>query len=180
MKKYNSYNFHKHTFCLWTEISQTDFELQKSQFKSKSGSEYFFTEEGVYRISNHWGRVANCRWRLLPLTDYKSQYTKIGFAQWAGFYPNNETANLFFIQVDFEQKTVDFFHKEMPFYDGKAALRNASETAKTIKRIKQVLNEEDWAKYLEYEDLEVLRKEIVMKIVWDGISFREARIAFIS
>ncbi len=179
MKKYNSYNFHKHTFCLWKEVSQTDFELQKSHFKSKSGSEYFFTEEGVYRISNHWGRAANCRWRLLPLTDYKNQHTKIGFARWTDFYPNDETANLFFIQVDFEQKTIDFFHKDMPFYDGKAALRNARETAKTIKTIKQILNEEDWAKYLEYEDLEVLRKEIVRKIIYDGMSFGDARRWFI-
>lgn len=156
-----------------------DFELQKSHFKSKSGSEYFFTEEGVYRISNHWGRVANCRWRLLPLTEYKNQHTKIGFARWTDFYPNDETANLFFIQVDFEQKTIDFFHKDMPFYDGKTVLRNASETAKTIKTIKQILNEEDWAKYLEYKDLEGLRKEIVTKMIYDRMSFGEVRREFI-
>ncbi|WP_396149323.1 hypothetical protein [Flavobacterium sp.] len=175
MKIYHSKNFHKHTFCLWKEVSQTDFELQKSNFKSKSGSEYFFTEEGVYRISNHWGRAANCRWRLLPLTNYKNQHTKIGFARWTDFYPNDETANLFFIQVDSEQKTIDFFHKDMPFYDGKAALRNASETAKTIKSIKQILNEDDWAKYLEYEDLEGLRNDVVKKMIYDGMSFGEAR-----
>lgn len=168
MKKYNSKNFHKHTFCLWKEVSQTDFDLQKSHFKSKSGSEYFFAEDGVYRISNHWGRAANCRWRLLPLADYKNQHIKIGFARWIDFYPNDETATLFFIQVDFEQKTIDFFHKDMPFYDGKAALRNASETAKTIKNIKQILNEEDWAKYLKYEDLEGLRKTIISNLIFSN------------
>jgi hypothetical protein len=77
--------------------------------------------------------------------------------------------------VDFEQKTIDFFHKDMPFYDGKAALRNASETAKTIKSIKQIFYEDDWAKYLEYEDLEGLRREIVTKMIYDGMSFGEAR-----
>ncbi|MBA4153474.1 MAG: hypothetical protein C0512_03905 [Flavobacterium sp.] len=149
--------------------------MQKSHFKSKSGSEYFFTKEGVYRISNHWGRAANCRWRLIVLENYKNQETKVGFAKWIDFYPNDETTNLFFIQVDFDKNTVDFFHKEMPFYDGKAVLRNASETAKTIRIIKQVLNEEDWAKYLEYEDLEGLREEVVMKMVYDGMSFGDAR-----
>ena len=171
MKTYNSNNFHKHTFCLWKEVSQTDFELQQPQFKSKSGSEYYFTEVGVYRISNHWGRAANCRWRLIPLTNYKNQHTKIGFAKWTDFYPNDETANLFFIQVDFENKTVDYFHKEMPFYDGKAVLRNTSETTKTIKNIKQVLNEEDWAKYLVYEDLEVFRREIAEQLVNTKVDF---------
>ncbi|MFY7743050.1 MAG: hypothetical protein ACOVQR_10405 [Flavobacterium sp.] len=165
MKKYHFNNFHKHTFCFWKEVSQTDFELQQSQFKSKSGSEYYFTEEGVYRISNHWGRVANCRWRLLPLSDYKNQHTKIGFANWTDFYANDETANLFFIQVNWEQKTTDFFHKDMPFYDGKATLRNASETAKILKKIKLILNDDSWAKYLDYEDLEELRIEKVKKLI---------------
>lgn len=175
MKTYHSKNFHKHTFCLWKEVSQTDFELQQLQFKSKSGSEYYFTEEGVYRISNHWGRVANCRWKLIPLAEYKNQSTKIGFACWTDFYPNDETAKLFFIQVDFEQKTVDFFHKDMPFYDGKAVLRNAAETAKTIKTIKQILNEEDWAKYLEYKDLEELMIGVIEKILNSNLSLNEIK-----
>jgi hypothetical protein len=175
LKKYNSKNFHKHTFCLWKEVTQTDFQFHQPQFKSKSGSEYIFTEDGVYRISNHWGRAANCRWKLLPLAEYKNQQAKIGFARWTDFYPNDEAANLFFIQVDFEQKTIDFFHKDMPFYDGKAVLRNASETAKTIKTIKQILNEEDWAKYLEYEDLEGLRRGVIEKFINSNLSLNEIK-----
>lgn len=165
MKKYSVLNFHKHTFCLWKEVALSEFEGMKPNFKSKSGSEYFFTEEGVYRISNHWGRVANCRWRLLPLSDYRNQHTKIGFANWTDFYANDETANLFFIQVNWEQKTADFYHKDMPFYDGIAKLRNAADTAKTLKKIKLILNEDTWAKYLEYEDLEKLRIETVKKLI---------------
>jgi hypothetical protein len=180
LKTYHQNNFHKHTFCLWKEVSQADFELQKSHFKSKSGSEYFFTEEGVYRMSNHWGRAANCRWRLVSQGNYKSQHTIVGFAKWTDFYPNDETAKLFFIQVDFEQKSVDFYHKNMPLYDGKAILRNAAETAKTIKNIKQVLNEEDWAKYLVYEDLEELRMEIVEQLVHSNLNFNEIKKTFYS
>ena len=180
MKTYNQNNFHKHTFCLWKEVSLADFEYQNPQFKSKSGSEYYFTDEGVYRTSNHWGRAANCRWRLVTLGNFKSQHTKVGFAKWTDFYPNDETAKLFFIQVDFEQKSVDFYHKDMPLYDGKATLRNATETAKTIKSIKQVLNEEDWAKYLVYEDLEELRREIVEQLVHSNLNFNEIKKTFYS
>ena len=171
MKTYNQNNFHKHTFCLWMEVSLADFEVQHPQFKSKSGSEYYFTDEGVYRTSNHWGRAANCRWRLVSQGNYKSQHTKVGFAKWTDFYPNDETAKLFFIQVDFEQKSVNFYHKDMPLYDGKAILRNANETAKTIKSIKQVLNEEDWARYLVYEDLEELRRDVVKQLVNLDVGF---------
>lgn len=175
MKTYHCKNFHKHTFCLWNEVSESVFEIEKSQFKSKSGSDYYFTNEGVYRISNHWGRAASCRWKLIPLSKYKNQRIKIGFAKWTDFYPNNETVNLFFIQVNFELKTVDFYHKDMSFYDGKSILRNTSETAKTIKTIKQILNEEEWAKYLKFEDLEVFRKEMVDKIIYLGKSFTQAK-----
>jgi hypothetical protein len=153
------------------EVSLADFEVQHPQFKSKSGSEYYFTDEGVYRTSNHWGRAANCRWRLVSQGNYKSQHTKVGFAKWTDFYPNDETAKLFFIQVDFEQKSVNFYHKDMPLYDGKAILRNANETAKTIKSIKQVLNEEDWARYLVYEDLEELRRDVVKQLVNLDVGF---------
>lgn len=175
MKTYHCKNFHKHTFCLWNEVSQVTFELEKPQFKSKSGSDYFFTDEGVYRSSNHWGRAANCRWKLIPLSKYKNQETKIGFARWTDFYPNDETANLFFIQVNFELKTIDFYHKDMPFYDGKSVLRNASETAKTIKNIKQILNEEEWAKYLKFEDLEVLRTNLINDLLFTTLSFNEIK-----
>jgi len=175
MKTYHSKNFHKHTFCLWNEVSQVTFEIEKPQFKSKSGSDYFFTDEGVYRSSNHWGRVANCRWKLIPLSEYKNQETKIGFARWTDFYPNNETANLFYIQVNFELKTIDFYHKDMPFYDGKSVLRNASETAKTIKTIKQILNEEEWAKYFKFEDLEVLRTNLINDLLFTTLSFNEIK-----
>jgi hypothetical protein len=175
MKTYHCKNFHKHTFCLWNEVSQVTFELEKPQFKSKSGSDYFFTDEGVYRSSNHWGRAANCRWKLIPLSKYKNQETKIGFARWTDFYPNDETANLFFIEVNFELKTIDFYHKDMPFYDGKAVLRNASKTAKTIKTIKQILNEEEWAKYFKFEDLEVLRTNLINFLLFTTLSFSEIK-----
>ena len=59
MKIYHSKNFHKHTFCLWTEVSQTDFDLQKPQFKSKSGSEYYFTEKGVYQPESAINALSN-------------------------------------------------------------------------------------------------------------------------
>ena len=33
-------------------------------FISASGSRYVYTSEGVYRYSDHWGRVATCLWTL--------------------------------------------------------------------------------------------------------------------
>jgi hypothetical protein len=165
MKIYNKLNFHKHTFCLWQEVSFAEIEKLPLNHKSKSGSGYIFTEAGVYRISNHWGRAANCRWRLMADANFKSQQNKVGFANWTDFYPNDETSKLFFIKVDFDLKEVNFYHKLSPDYDSKFAVRNASETAKTIKIIKEILTETAWSKHLEFDDLEKLRQDIVEELM---------------
>ena len=147
----------------------------KINYKSQSGSEYIFTSDGLYRNSNHWGRVANCHWRLIPLTDFKSQHTTVGFANWDNFYSNDDTSKLFFIKVDFESNEVNFYHKLILENQEKVTFRNAKETSKTIQIIKQVLTENNWAKYLQYDDLEVLRKEIVNELINSEKSFLEVK-----
>ena len=171
LKKYNKTNFHKHTFCEFTEVDSDLIPNIDWHYKSKSGSGYCFTEEGVYRISNHWGRAANCRWRLISNSRANSSSKinnslhRIGYAKWTDFYPNNETENLFYVQVNFDTKEVTFQHKNNPNYDGKAVLRNASKTVKVIRQIKEILETDTWAKYLDFDHLEELRKEIILKLI---------------
>ena len=179
MKTYTKLNFHKHTFCLWREVSFAEIENLQLNHKSKSGSDYVFTEVGVYRISNHWGRAANCRWRLIADKNFKSQQTKVGFANWTDFYPNDESSKLFFIKVDFSPETsgeeVNFYHKLSPDYEPKYVLRNASETAKIIKIIKEILTKTAWSKHLQFDDLDKLRKEIVEQLITTEKSFLEVK-----
>ena len=180
-KRYNRNNFHKHTFCEFIEVDASTIPNIKWHYKSKSGSGYCFTEEGVYRISNHWGRAANCRWRLNSRSTSSSNskinnsQNRIGYAKWTDFYPNNETENFFYIEVNFETKEVTFQHKNNPKYDKKAVLRNASETAKVIRQIKEILESDTWAKYLDFDDLEQLRKEIILKLIQTSTSFGEIK-----
>lgn len=147
----------------------------KISYTSQSGSQYIFTPEGLYRISNHWGRVANCHWRLIPINNFKSQHSIVGFANWSDFYSNDDTSKLFFIKVDSETQEVNFYHKHGLENNEKVILRNAKETAKTIRTIKQVLTENDWAKYLKFDNLEVLRKEIVSELIDSEKSFLEIK-----
>ena len=166
---YNKNNFHKYTFCEFIEIEPNKISKIKTSYKSKSGSEYCFTEEGVYRISNHWGRAANCRWRLISEIKNPNQKERIGYAKWTDFYPNNETENFFYVEVKFDTKEVTFQHKNNPNYDEKAVLRNASETAKVIRQIKEILEADNWAKYLDYNDLEKLRRDVIQKLITTNI-----------
>ena len=57
----NKTNFHDCTVANWIE-SEVNFI---ADYKSGSGSEYMFTDKGVYRKSNHWLKTVNtCIWLL--------------------------------------------------------------------------------------------------------------------
>lgn len=167
---YNRTNFHKHTFCLFRQVEDTAVADLKLGYKSASGSAYYFTEIGVYRKSNHWGRAANCRWRLITNSDYKNQIEIVGFARWTDFYPNNETEKLFFIEINEEKNDVHFNHKNHPDYANQL-LRNASDTAKRIKEIKIVLQESSWAKYLIFDDFEEIKRKMLSELSNTNESF---------
>ena len=185
-KKYNKSNFHKHTFCEFEEVLTNDGTTFEWHFKSKSGSNYHFTNEGVYRSANHWGRAANCRWRLISSSSSSSSsnssfkvnnsQNRIGYAKWTDFYPNNETEPLFYIKVNFERMEVIFQHKDNPDYSPNFVLRNASETAKVIRQIKEILTSNNWAKYLPLEDIEKARKFVINQMITTNLPLNEIKI----
>ena len=175
--RYNRNNFHKHTFCEFREVTFDEISDVIIHHKSKSGSSYSFNDEGVYRISNHWGRAANCRWRLISRASSKinNSNNKIGFAKWVDFYPNNDTEKLFYIEVDFESNDIIFQHKNNPNFDGKSIVRNASETAKVIRQIKEILETTTWASYYEIENIQLTRKKIIESLLKTNLSLAEIK-----
>ena len=167
MKKYNKNNFFKHTFCDWELMPFDIIEGKKPNYKSDKGSCYYFEEDGLYRYSNHWGRVANCRWKLSVNDDSLqkvSQAYYVGYATWTSFFPNNENEATYVIVVDFDKKEISFNHF-MQNENCSLYKRNATETAKRISEIKKVLLSSDWARYLDFEDIESLRKLIVNELI---------------
>lgn len=160
MKIYDKSNFHKHTFCVFKEVSISEVEDLKRNYTSKSGSEYFFTKEGIYRKSNHWGRAANCKWRLQTNSSEISRM-KIGFAKWTDFHSINETEKLYYIKVDFDKKSVLYNHKATS-QDENIYLRNAYETAKRIKEIRNLFENN---KKLHYWESKLTTNELLEKVV---------------
>lgn len=127
---YHRNNFHKHTYCLFREIAMPE-SFGKPHFISKSGSRYFFTEIGVYRISNHWGRAANCRWRLQPGMASTGR-EKTGFARWTDFNADNDHEKLYWLQFDPSTQNISYFHKNDAQFQGE----NLRTSAATVKRIR--------------------------------------------
>ena len=165
LNKYNKHNFHSYTFCIWKEVRIEEVKDLKINFKSKSGSQYIFTSDGLYRISNHWGRVANCYWRLISLTQFKNQNTTIAYAKWTDFYATDATSKIFYIKVNTSTQEVNFYHKNSLENNEKVVVRNSTETAKIIKIIKDIFVDDSWSKYLKYENIDVLRNEIINELI---------------
>jgi hypothetical protein len=161
LKTYNKTNFFKHTFCEFQQVDKFEFP-EETNYKSKSESMYFYTDDGVYRKSNHWGRVANCRWKIKANEAYKNQQIVIGFGKWKAFYPINSTEKNFFIAVNYEEKVVTLQPKGVK---SGHYLFTFPEAQKRIKEIMQLLKEDAWAKYFETEI-----KELRFKIISEYIS----------
>jgi len=165
-KKYNKHTYYRNTYAVFKEVDSVDLPFSVWQYASKSGSAYYYTKEGVYRKSNHWGRAAKCRWVLDAGNKlYVSKgRERIGYAKWIDFYENSESTKSYFVKVDYEKRQVTYEHKSRS--DNKDHIyRTAKETQKVITKVKRILETNTWAKYYEYEDLEYLRKELIEALI---------------
>ena len=143
----------------------------ENTFKSKSDSHYFYSDDGVFRKSNHWGRVADCRWRLISENKIKSQNFYIGFAKWTDFYPLNEKEKQFYITVDFEKKIVNFHHKETK---ENVFLFFAETAQKRVEQIRKLLSDDAWTKYYE-QNSNTLIKNIITQFINSNASLQEIK-----
>jgi hypothetical protein len=170
LKTYNKTNFFKHTFCEFKQIEDFDFP-EDTNYKSKSESMYFYTDKGVYRKSNHWGRVANCRWKLVSNENYKNQQIVIGFANWTDFYPINLSGKIFFIEVNFEEKIAEIQPKKE---NSTNHLFTFYEAQKRIKQITLLFSDDKWAKYFD-KNIDILQFEIISDFINSDKTLQELK-----
>lgn len=164
--EYHRNNFYRNTFCVFDVVEK---EFDKFHYISRKGSAYCFTSEGIFRKSNHWGRVGNCRWKLAGNNKMQNQH--IGYASWDSFYPNSENEAVFYIQKSVNG--YDYNHYLSPQYDGKAVLRTAKEIRIALKKIKD-LDTPDWIKY--YPQLilsQELKTDIIQQVIYTPKTFRD-------
>ena len=161
MSKYHQFNFFKHTFCEFKSFPEEFFKEKSIHFKSKSGSKYFYTEQGVYRYSNHWGRVANCRWKIKGIQNYKNQNYYYGYANWKDFYSLNSSEKEFYLDVDYSQERVTICKAEL---NTTKFLMTLNFSLKRIKEIKNIFKENKWASYIN-EDVDEVKTVLIKKMV---------------
>ncbi|CAM1365787.1 conserved hypothetical protein [Tenacibaculum sediminilitoris] len=161
--KYHKFNFYRNTYCEFEIQNINFFEEMKAHFQSKSGSYYYYTENGVFRYSNHWGRVANCRWKIQGIDRYKNQKYYVGFANWSSFYPLNTTDKVFYLEVDYTKAKVTI--KRIQNDSKSSQFLMTSEFAhQRLKQIQTLLREYKWAMYYD-ENIDVLREKIISELI---------------
>ena len=159
-------NSFKNTFCVFHDVLPEAVEGLQVQFESKAGSSYYYTTKGMYRLSNHWGRLANSKWRLIAMEPETASKYKIGFAKWECFYPDNATEKLYYLEMDYAKNTVNYQHKNNPGYNQKAVLRTSAATTKRIKQVRNLIELTSWAKHFECDDINLLRSLIIEELIY--------------
>jgi len=168
---YNRFNFFKDTFAVFTKVQEPE-GFVKPHYISKHGSRYFFSASGVFRYSNHWGRVGNCRWRL-DSVDYRQQQSCWGFCSWDRFYANNEQQACFFIEQVAENR---YTYNHLDNSDRMNVMgRTAADTAKVLKKINEINSDSGWARHLDYDDYDELRHYFISRLIATKKNFSQIR-----
>ena len=151
----------RNSFCIWTEVDLQEIQEQIPQYISQSGSQYFYLNDGVYRLSDHWGRAANSKWRLTPMNN-ELRTVRLGFANFTDFHKDNLHEKLYFIEVDFKNQLVFFNHKNNKKPNCMAILRTATETTKSIRKIRKLIENQSWTRH--FVDDKILEK-VILEII---------------
>ena len=168
---FNRHNFHKNTFCIFSEVGLESIENLKPNYKSKSGSVYYFSQDGVYRLSNHWGRAAKCKWRLQS-NNTSANRSKLGFALWSSFHRDNDYEKLYYIEM--HRDGVHFQHKDNGNCNGEI-LRSAPETTARVRQIRNLIENDGWTKYYPNENPETLKEKVINEMIATDKTFVEIK-----
>ena len=167
-------NSFKNTFCVFYEVDFDVISNLKVHYYSKAGSIYYYSSMGMYRVSNHWGRLANSKWRLEPMEPATTSKFKLGYATWDSFYPDNDFELLYYLQVNYDKEDVQYQHKNNANYDHKAVLRTSKDTTKRIKQARNILQLSSWASYFK-TDINDLRKYIIEQLIYSDKTLDEIK-----
>lgn len=175
MKGFNKDNFFKYTYCEFQEVDFKSLPHEIAHYISKSKSQYYYTDKGVYRYSDHWGRVANCRWKLNSTSEFKSQQFHLGYASWGQFFKLDDTQKQFFITVDYNLLKVNFHHQATT--DNKHFYFTASTAQQRVKKIRHLLQESKWAKHYDLP-IEELRFQIISEFITSNASLSSLKMKY--
>ena len=172
-KKMNRDTFYSSSYTDWHEVKTTP--NREPDFRSSSYSEYWYTKEGVYRKSNHWGNVSSCKW---PLDGQQIRGdVKIGFSKWSDFY-DMDVPFKSWQEEEYDRYTI--IAKKRPF-DFEEQRQLDIRRSKKMLADAQKIGNEDRIKFLQeeikmYESLNEKDFHAYKQPVWETLLFQTAQI----
>ena len=167
-------NSFKKTFCIFDEVELNTIDNLKLTYESGSGSKYYYNENGMFRLSNHWGSLANSKWHLVQSEIETESKFKLGFAKFESFFADNDFDAIYYLEYNKKKSLINYNHCKNPDYDKKAILRTTFDTKKRIKHARNILNLSNWAKYYE-TDIDELRISIINELIYTNKSLDEIK-----
>lgn len=84
-------NFHDATRAVFQQTLLENIPQRPADFISASGSRYWKTTRGVYRLSDHWGLgIRSCDWYLRTFSGEKGDGLAVGFCAWENFHRDDK------------------------------------------------------------------------------------------
>lgn len=171
-KKINRDTFYSSSYTDWHEVKTAP--NREPDFRSGSYSEYWYTKEGVYRKSNHWGNVSSCKW---PLDGQQIRGdVKIGFSKWSDFY-DMDVPFKSWQEAEYDRYTI--IAKKRPF-DFEEQRQLDIRISKKMLADAQKIGNEDRIKFLQeeikmYESLNEKDFHAYKQPVWETLLFQTDR-----
>ena len=81
-------DFFRYTVAVFTTAMPniSDILHKKPDFVSESSSKYWYTDEGVYRMSDHWSEIRTCVWVLHKAPKKRVKHQNVlAFCKWEDF-----------------------------------------------------------------------------------------------
>ena len=172
-KKINRDTFYSSSYTDWHEVKTAP--NREPDFRSGSYSEYWYTKEGVYRKSNHWGNVSSCKW---PLDGQQIRGdVKIGFSKWSDFY-DMDVPFKSWQEAEYDRYTI--IAKKRPF-DFEEQRQLDIRISKKMLADAQKIGNEDRIKFLQeeikmYESLNEKDFHAYKQPVWETLLFQTAQL----
>lgn len=139
MTNYTKNNFMNGTVALFIKTEKPNC---KPDYISNSGSEYWYTEKGVYRSSNHWDEIGTCYWNLVD-SNYKWIYDEFeicGFAEWSNFKPSiciyDVAKGFYYTYLQNNKIYIDISEKETKLINEKGLLKKCITWLPSIEAVK--------------------------------------------
>ena len=179
LKKWQNGKANKDTFFYETnatfekaEKPNREPDYVSKDYNGNISSQYWYTDDGVYRRSNHWGSgVASCNWYLgnqkLGSDMNVTSNAKVGFCKWEDFYHTPKVINVVDEKGNKKQTISSFANrpdKDTLIVDGETYKTHPNENGTLVWTSEKAIKDKEKKEQAEKEKTEQTKKSDIKEV----------------